>query len=280
MSDEILNEVKKLEKETSSNSRRKRKNPPIQPKPIKELQKESLETGLLTPLSETNKGFQMLLKMGYKKGTGLGKQSSGPQDPLPIHVKEDRSGIGNKKDQLVAERLDPKKRKFEEAKQVEQFKNTSKEKEDTKKSIKTIIKIITQICPQLDEQKKIPTNPLIEKYQPMLLSTQDRTCSTCYQSMIIKTGRYGQFLACTSPTCKNKRTIDHNDTTTNNSSQHQGVDLYHFLLALPTEDLSSRLLELLEYLRKTHIYCFYCGSIYDNMEQLNKMCPGILDSDH
>jgi len=63
-------------------------------------------------------------------------------------------------------------------------------------------------------------------------------------------------------------------------SGSQGVDLYHFLLDLSQEELSSRLLELLEYLRKTHNYCFYCGAIYDNTEQLNKMCPGLLNSDH
>jgi len=108
----------------------------------------------LTPINESNKGFQMLVKMGYKKGTGLGKESTGIQEPLALLIKEDRSGIGNKRDQLETERIDPKKRKLEDAKKEELFKSSSKEKGDTKKSIKTMTKIITQICPQLDEQKK------------------------------------------------------------------------------------------------------------------------------
>jgi len=273
MSDEILNEVKKLEKETNHNNPRKRKKKiPTQPKPLQVLQKESLETGLLTPINESNKGFQMLLKMGYKKGTGLGKESSGQHDPLPLLIKEDRSGIGNKKDQIDSERLDPKKRKIEETKKEELFKNTSKEKEDLKKSIKAMIKIITQICPQLDEQKKLQ-NPMTEKYQPMIVSTQDITCARCYQSLVIKQGRFGSFLACPSSSCKYKKPLD-------KDNKIPGVDLYQFLLSLPPEELNSRLLELLEYLRKTHNYCFYCGAFYDNLEQLSKMCPGLLESDH
>jgi len=90
--------------------------------------------------------------------------------------------------------------------------------------------------------------------------------------MAIKKGRYGQFLACVSPTCKYKRTTD--------GDSGDLFDINDYLLSLPGEDVSQRLLELLEYLRNTHNYCFYCGAIYDDFEQLSKMCPGLYDSDH
>lgn len=38
------------------------------------LQKAKLEEGLQQSLQNDNKGFAMLLKMGYKPGSGLGKK--------------------------------------------------------------------------------------------------------------------------------------------------------------------------------------------------------------
>jgi len=93
--------------------------------------------------------------------------------------------------------------------------------------------------------------------------------------MVVKSGRYGEFLACVSPTCKNKRPLNDEDT---NSPEDQ--DLYHYLLSMRSEQLSEALLELLVYLRSTHNYCYYCGAIYDDADQLNRMCPGVLETDH
>ncbi|KAJ1556960.1 hypothetical protein HK096_009877, partial [Nowakowskiella sp. JEL0078] len=45
------------------------------PLPLKELEAEKRETALATYLPEDNKGFQMLLKLGFKKGQALGKQN-------------------------------------------------------------------------------------------------------------------------------------------------------------------------------------------------------------
>lgn len=42
-------------------------------KRISLVENEKREQALATPLSTANKGFSMLQKMGYKKGTGLGK---------------------------------------------------------------------------------------------------------------------------------------------------------------------------------------------------------------
>jgi len=90
--------------------------------------------------------------------------------------------------------------------------------------------------------------------------------------MVIKQGRYGQFLACVSPTCKNKKTLD--------TEEQRQMDINEYLGALKHEEISARLLELLIYLRSTHHYCAYCGAIYDDEEQLEKMCPGIYEADH
>ncbi|KAL4927909.1 putative G-patch domain protein [Aspergillus undulatus] len=68
---------------------------------------EALATSTLNP---SNKGFQMMAKLGFKPGQALGKPTHGPSSedrsqPLNLVMKEDRGGIG-----LDSER----KRKFRE----------------------------------------------------------------------------------------------------------------------------------------------------------------------
>lgn len=64
------------------------------PKSIKQLQKEQLEKGLSTAISSDNKGFQMLAKMGFKEGEGLGKSKSGRTEPIKIELKNEKLGLG------------------------------------------------------------------------------------------------------------------------------------------------------------------------------------------
>eukprot|EP00038_Savillea_parva_P010759 m.192574 g.192574 ORF g.192574 m.192574 type:complete len:516 (-) comp18678_c0_seq1:80-1627(-) len=47
-----------------------------------------------TPLDATNTGFQMLLKMGWKTGRGLGLRGQGRVDPVPVAQAYDRLGLG------------------------------------------------------------------------------------------------------------------------------------------------------------------------------------------
>lgn len=39
-------------------------------------------------------GFEMLMKMGYKPGQGIGKTQSGMTEPISVEVKGDRQGLG------------------------------------------------------------------------------------------------------------------------------------------------------------------------------------------
>ncbi|CAI9555384.1 unnamed protein product [Staurois parvus] len=74
-------------------------------KSLKEVEKERRDTVLNDPLSNENKGFALLQKMGYKTGQALGKQGHGIVEPIPLNIKTGRSGIGH--DEM-------KKRKAEE----------------------------------------------------------------------------------------------------------------------------------------------------------------------
>ena len=54
----------------------------------------SREEALAKPLSQSNKGFAMLMKMGFKKGDGLGKDGAGIHEPINVNLKQGRAGLG------------------------------------------------------------------------------------------------------------------------------------------------------------------------------------------
>jgi len=90
------------------------------PRDQKEIQNR--EEGLQKTIDSTNKGFEMLKKMGYKEGESLGKSQKGIVEPIPIEVKTNRMGIGREnavkilsetKSKIRQKHADDKKRRKE-----------------------------------------------------------------------------------------------------------------------------------------------------------------------
>jgi RNA-binding protein 5/10 len=52
------------------------------------------EHGPAPGVDETNKGNQLLAKMGWSTGTGLGKGNEGRVDPIAVQQFENRAGLG------------------------------------------------------------------------------------------------------------------------------------------------------------------------------------------
>ncbi|KAJ0967836.1 hypothetical protein J5N97_024753 [Dioscorea zingiberensis] len=48
-------------------------------------------------IDQTNIGFQLLKKCGWKEGTGLGVSEQGRLEPLETHVKKNKRGLGAEK---------------------------------------------------------------------------------------------------------------------------------------------------------------------------------------
>lgn len=70
-----------------------------------EEERQKLETALATEIDSSNKGAQMMAKMGFKGGA-LGKTEGARTRPIEVNIKDDRGGIGMESD---------KKRKIREA---------------------------------------------------------------------------------------------------------------------------------------------------------------------
>ncbi|VDD90307.1 unnamed protein product [Enterobius vermicularis] len=66
-------------------------------KPVSGTSTESVilrSNSVVSRLDESNKGYKLLKNLGWKEGSGLGKDNSGIQQPLFEKVKNDRSGLG------------------------------------------------------------------------------------------------------------------------------------------------------------------------------------------
>lgn len=79
--------VRRVKEAMKKEAEQKEKNIRNRQKTYKEQEKDSREAALQSSISNENKGFALLQKMGYKAGQGLGKQGAGRVDPIPLNIK-------------------------------------------------------------------------------------------------------------------------------------------------------------------------------------------------
>jgi len=60
----------------------------------KNLEEIKRESGLAEKLGPSNKGFNMLIAMGFTPGSGLGKEGEGRKEPIGINVRRGKNGLG------------------------------------------------------------------------------------------------------------------------------------------------------------------------------------------
>lgn len=128
-------------------------------KPVKQYEAEKREEKLNTALDESNKGFAMLAKMGFKKGMGLGKKEQGISNPIPLDIKEGRKGLGKeseearrKKQRIEAHLIMAKRRKLMEENLKGDFKSRVTDRIN-ERQIATDLYKSQKACQHLDNLK-------------------------------------------------------------------------------------------------------------------------------
>ncbi|XP_071994123.1 angiogenic factor with G patch and FHA domains 1 isoform X1 [Engystomops pustulosus] len=58
------------------------------------FQREEAPASVHVEINDSNKGRQMLEKMGWKKGEGLGKSGDGMRDPIHLQLRKKKAGLG------------------------------------------------------------------------------------------------------------------------------------------------------------------------------------------
>ncbi|KAI8052022.1 G-patch domain-containing protein [Syncephalis plumigaleata] len=61
---------------------------------LRERERQRREAGLTAAIDASNKGFQLMKKLGYVEGTALGKDEQGRVDPISVEIRPVREGLG------------------------------------------------------------------------------------------------------------------------------------------------------------------------------------------
>ena len=88
-----------------------------------------------TKLPETNRGYQMLLKLGWKKDTGLGSNGNGILEPIKVDVHYNAVGLGKKVEDEKHNTVAAKERKRLEIERTDLTEEEIQRREATKQQI-------------------------------------------------------------------------------------------------------------------------------------------------
>ncbi|XP_034115785.1 G patch domain-containing protein 11 [Drosophila albomicans] len=203
-----------------------------------------LQQTLSQPLAADNKGFQLLTKMGYKAGSGLGKQADARIEPIGISIKNDRGGLG--REAAMAE-LAAKRQELRQAHLLrkagidsgedlssEAYRRRATQKAEERKLLYDV-KRCQQTCESLDLAARV-TEPALDFFWPA--------------KAIEKTEE---------------------ETDIEEAEQEEKEEQYS---AKEQLDL------LISYLRTSYQFCYWCGTHYENAEDLDSNCPGLTRDDH
>ncbi|XP_029377406.1 G patch domain-containing protein 11 isoform X3 [Echeneis naucrates] len=237
-----VNMVRRVKEAMKKEVQQKEKNIKNRQKTYKEQEKESREAALQSSISNENKGFALLQKMGYKAGQGLGKEGAGRVDPIPLNIKTDRGGIGMEemKKRKAEEELEHYRQKVRakqqnESKSLEDFRSRVRTERDERK-IEGDLRRSQRACEQLDSQKGI-TVPREQWYWP----TAD---------------------------------VDDEEAVQEEEEEEEEDEE---IVELSSSD---KLQILTSYVRGVHFYCIWCGTTYNDEEDLSSNCPGDTAADH
>ncbi|XP_074532018.1 G patch domain-containing protein 11 [Halichoeres trimaculatus] len=235
--------VRRVKEAIKKENKQKETNIKNRQKTYKEQEKESREAALQNSISNENKGFALLQKMGYKAGQGLGKEGAGRVDPIPLNIKTDRGGLGIEevKKRKAEEDLQNYRRKVQaqqqnETKSVEDFRSRVRTEREERK-LEADLRRSRRTCARLDNQKGILV-PREAWYWPKVESEEEED--------------------------------DQEEEREEEEEEEESVELTSF----------DKLQILTSYLRGVHFYCLWCGTTYNDEEDLCSNCPGDTAADH
>ena len=207
---------------------------------VKYIEEEKREAGLSSAITSTNKGFEMLMKMGYKPGQGIGKTESGMTEPIGVEVKLNRHGLGKgvkkkdikNKNSSVSNNLDNKV--------MTDFRGRIAQKRAEQLLIADLHKS-QKICEQLDIQLNIEKPVETWFWLPQNTEENDSDAE------------------------------EKEDEDEEEEEEEEEED------PLP---ISEKLEILTKYLREKHFYCIWCGVAFRSDDDLRDNCPGWTRNDH
>jgi hypothetical protein len=249
------------------------------------------EEALATALPETNKGFKMMAKFGFKQGDTLGKSADARKTPITVDIKADKGGIGLESEKKrkfreiweEAERL-AKRTKEEEGDYLEMRRQEAKEKK-----VERDLDSAQRTAERLSEKEAEEGTP--EPGEKPLAEINVLWRSRARRRVEIQQDKQqrrelNNSLASRLPTLADEGDVD------NDTKVALGQDLQPFYTTLEGDleaddpelaefealPVAERLEKVLLYLREKFQYCLYCGYQYPDTEL--EGCPGVTEEEH
>lgn len=274
---------------------------------------EALATSTLDP---TNKGFQMMAKLGFKPGGVLGKRSTNDSntatdykaraEPLNLTIKENRGGIGldTEKKRKIREEAEEavKKIKHEEG----DYRDRVREERELKR-IEAQVHAAQKVAERLDAEaedqatnaEKKDETAHNNKQRPIKLTSQ---INVLYRGLIRareqkdsdRQARHALQSSLPSSFFPKARLPEYDDPTMDREDKKalgnevdQNTSALEIELEEEDEELDAfnalapaeRLHKLILFLRETYRYCFWCKYAYETDLELEG-CPGLTEEDH
>ncbi|KAJ4296285.1 hypothetical protein N0V90_006330 [Kalmusia sp. IMI 367209] len=251
------------------------------------------EASLATALPETNKGFKMMAKFGFRQGDALGKSENARKEPIQVNVKEDRVGIGleSEKKRKLREMWEEADRAAKRSKEEEGDYLEDRKKQQKEKKIERDLDSAQRTAERLSEQEAEETNGPSKEEKPLkdinvLWRIRARRRAENQRDRQQKR-ELDNSLASRLPTLAKDDEEEDNDskvafgrdaapfyTSLENELEDEDPELAEFD-ALPVVE---RLEKVLVFLREKYRYCLYCG--YQYPDTTMEGCPGITEENH
>ncbi|XP_054248240.1 G patch domain-containing protein 11 isoform X2 [Indicator indicator] len=237
--------VRRMKEAIQKEGKQKEANERNRQKSIKEEEKERRDLVLKSALGNENKGFALLQKMGYKSGQALGKSGEGIIEPIPLNIKTGRSGLGHEelKKRKAEEKLENYRKKLHMRKQAN---------EQATDQFSCLLFLNRLRFKTKQEERKMEGD----------LRKSQRACQQLDMQKDIDVPKETWYWLEPEEEDQNNENDNEDECTSSDIS------------------VSEKLHILTAYLREHHFYCIWCGTTYEDAEDLSSNCPGDSAADH
>lgn len=242
--DDELNRLTRLYEAEAATSRSSAQQEQANKQPQRSMA-ELRKDGLSTPLSAHNKGYQLLAKMGYQAGQGLGSSAPGTSVPIDVVLKTTKAGLG------VDEGKNRKRREAEIARSASELKR-AKTQEQSQVSFRA--RTVDQFSAAASQRHLSAARKSIQTLDEVAGVGRHKLWTPVDPFEDVETMAVAE-VSLTAPT-------------------ESEIDTWELLPA------SQRLAEAVEYLRSEYCYCMFCGCKFDDCRDMDENCPGADESEH
>jgi len=230
----------------------------ISRKSVVTMMTERREDSLSTHMTEAepeNKGLKLMMKMGFKIGSGLGREGEGRKNPVEIgQVKLDKKGIGKGESEAAA-----KKRARDDAIRLAAVRKQAAKVTKSNFQVQTKERQTHSRRMRFVRQAQKAAFDLDHRH-----NIQQPTQSLFWPPSVAQKLENG---------AKRQRMSDRADSDEPSSRDEPAV------IDTGSEseeefDPAQLLDEITSYLRAKYFYCIYCGCMFDDSAQMEAECPG------